>query len=100
MGGHCIAPQGYIVDMRHMKRIVEFDEKAKLVTVEAGATWTDLIQFLDPYGLSPDTMQSYSSFSGTSQFCGFPFSSMIISIILYLAQSGWNGECECSRHHK
>lgn len=33
------------------------------MTAETGAQWTDLIRYLNDFGLSPRTMQSYSSFS-------------------------------------
>lgn len=63
MGGHCIARCGYIIDMTHMNRITSFDEENHLVTVQAGATWSDLIKYLNQFGQSPTTLQSYSSFA-------------------------------------
>ena len=61
---------GFIIDMKFMNRISEFDEISGLITVQPGATWSDLIKFLNHYGRSPATLQSYSSFSigGTLSF--------------------------------
>eukprot|EP00761_Pharyngomonas_kirbyi_P001944 gb/GECH01001948.1/.p1 GENE.gb/GECH01001948.1/~~gb/GECH01001948.1/.p1 ORF type:complete len:1428 (+),score=196.76 gb/GECH01001948.1/:1-4284(+) len=63
MGGHTIAPEGYIISMKHYKKVIKYNEEDQLVTVEPGATWNDLILYLNQYGMSPMTMQSYSSFS-------------------------------------
>jgi hypothetical protein len=60
MGGHCIGHAGYILDMKHMNRIIHISDT---VLVETGASWTDLIRALNVHGLSVETMQSYSSFS-------------------------------------
>jgi FAD/FMN-containing dehydrogenase len=46
-------------------RIGKKDDVKEKMTVftQPGATWGDLIEFLNPYGYSPKTMQSYCSFS-------------------------------------
>jgi hypothetical protein len=62
MGGHTIAPGGYVLDMAHFDRLA-YDPATELVTAGTGAHWTDLIRYLNQFGLSPRTMQSYSSFS-------------------------------------
>jgi FAD/FMN-containing dehydrogenase len=62
MGGHTIAPGGYVLDMRHFDRLA-YDPATELVSAGTGAHWTDLIYYLNQFGLSPRTMQSYSSFS-------------------------------------
>lgn len=62
MGGHTIAPGGIAIQMlgfRHM----EFDEKSEVLTVGAGALWSDVIPFLDERGRSVSVMQSNNSFS-------------------------------------
>ncbi|XWV24663.1 oxidoreductase FAD-binding [Tupanvirus deep ocean] len=63
MGGHTIIENGYLINMRYMNRIIDFNHDKKYVTVQPGMTWSDLIKFLNEYGLSPMTLQSYSSFS-------------------------------------
>ena len=42
---------------------MSFDSHAALVTCGPGCTWADLIRYLNRFGMSPRTMQSYSSFS-------------------------------------
>lgn len=63
MGGHTIATNGIILDMKYFNHVIDFDSNNMNITVEPGMTWTELIYFLDSYGLSPMTLQSYSSFS-------------------------------------
>ena len=42
---------------------MSFDHQTGLVTCGPGCTWSDLIRYLNNFGMSPHTMQSYSSFS-------------------------------------
>ena len=39
MGGQQFLQGGMALDMRGMNRILDFDQDAGLITVEAGATW-------------------------------------------------------------
>lgn len=63
MGGHTIAKGGYQFDMLRFNRVVKFSEQDMEIVVEPGIIWSDLILYLDEYGLSPMILQSYSSFS-------------------------------------
>ena len=63
MGGHTISPKGYVIDMAKLNRVVSVDVTRQLAVVQPGAQWSDLIYHLNQYGLSPRTMQSYSTFS-------------------------------------
>lgn len=63
MGGQTIARNGYVVDMKFMNHIVDFNKEQKYIVVEPGITWSDLIRYVNDYGLSPKILQSYSSFS-------------------------------------
>lgn len=63
MGGHTLNKDGYVIDTSLLDRILKFDEEKKLVTVEPGVKWSEVIHFLNKFGLSPLTLQSYSSFS-------------------------------------
>lgn len=63
MGGHTIAPNGFIIDMKKMNHILNLDRINNIVTVESGITWLRLIYFLNKYGYSPEILQSYASFS-------------------------------------
>lgn len=62
MGGHTIASGGYVIDTKFLTEI-RYDADQKAVAVGPGATWADLIRFLNPLGLAPEIMQSYCSFS-------------------------------------
>jgi len=42
---------------------IEFDPETTKCVTQPGAMWADLIRELNPYGYSPRTMQSYSTFS-------------------------------------
>lgn len=49
------------VDLQNFKDIISFDKK--VVTVQAGCTWKDVLKFLSPKGYSVRAMQSYSDFT-------------------------------------
>src|SRR5690625_1876618 len=51
-GGHTMYPNATMIDMKQYNKILDFDEKNKLITVQAGATWDDIQQFINPYGLA------------------------------------------------
>jgi FAD/FMN-containing dehydrogenase len=63
MGGQTAAALGLHLDMRRMNRLLHFDPTARTVRVQAGMTWRDLQDVLDPAGLSVKSMQSYSNFT-------------------------------------
>ena len=63
MGGHTMNNNGYIIETLKFNKVLYFNPKKLEITVEPGLIWTDLILYLDKYGLSPMTLQSYSSFS-------------------------------------
>jgi FAD/FMN-containing dehydrogenase len=44
MGGQQFLQGGMALDMRGMNRILDFDQEAGLITVEAGATWPELMR--------------------------------------------------------
>ena len=62
MGGHTIYPDGIVIDMLPWKSM-ELDESGDILKVQAGATWKDVIEHLDPRGRSVAVMQSNNSFS-------------------------------------
>jgi hypothetical protein len=102
MGGHTIAKNGLILDMKYFNHILEFDPQNMIITVEPGMTWSQLICYLDCYGLSPMTLQSYSSFSigGTISVNahGITNDSGIYGSIISLGIINWKNEIiECCR---
>jgi FAD/FMN-containing dehydrogenase len=62
-GGQTACTGCLFIDIKGMNRVLELDSQAKTVTVEAGATWRQLQEFLDPKDLSPKIMQSFSNFT-------------------------------------
>lgn len=62
MGGHTMARGGYVLDTKCLNS-VDVDVQKRTATVGPGCLWSDLIFQLNEHGLSPRTMQSYSSFS-------------------------------------
>jgi FAD/FMN-containing dehydrogenase len=62
MGGHAIYPGGIMIDMLRFNRM-ELSEDRNILHVQAGATWADIIPYLDARGRSVSVMQSNNSFS-------------------------------------
>lgn len=63
MGGQ-IAHEGALhLDMRSMNRVVAFDPERRSLRVQAGITWRDIQDAIDPHGLAVAIMQSYSNFT-------------------------------------
>ena len=63
MGGQIGADQSLHIDMRAMNEILELNVAERWVRVEAGATWRDVIEAIDPHELSVQVMQSYANFT-------------------------------------
>ncbi|MGM7666322.1 FAD-binding oxidoreductase [Microbacterium sp. A93] len=57
MGGQASYPGGLVVDMRELDAIT-VNEHARTVTVQAGATWHQVLEAVHPVGLSVSTMPS------------------------------------------
>ncbi len=102
MGAHTIANGGIVVDMLSFRQM-ELDAGRKILHVQAGARWHDVIRFLNARGLSVEIMQSNDDFTvGGSisvnchgwQFARPPIASSVESFRLMLA----NGSVvKCSR---
>lgn len=63
MGGQTAIADGCQLDMRSMRRLIQFDPARKTVRVQAGMRWRDLQTLIDPHGLAVQTMQSYANFT-------------------------------------
>lgn len=63
MGGQTAIALGLHLDMRRMKSLLHLDPAARTVRVQAGMTWRDLQDALDPVGLAVKSMQSFSNFT-------------------------------------
>ncbi len=62
MGGHTLYPGALVVDMRVFHGM-ELDEKTLTLTVGSGATWAEVIPYLDKYGFAVAVMQSNNDFT-------------------------------------
>jgi len=63
MGGQAWCNDGIVIDMKHLNAITAFDPENKIITIQAGACWRDVQEFLEKYQLTVMIMQSYNDFS-------------------------------------
>ena len=63
MGGQVAAPDSLHLDMRRMNRVLALDAEQRVIRVQAGISWRDVQDAIDPHGLSVSIMQSYSNFT-------------------------------------
>jgi FAD/FMN-containing dehydrogenase len=63
MGGQTATEGALHLDMRHFDRVLRFSKEGKEITVQSGITWRKLQEYIDPYGLSVQIMQSYTNFT-------------------------------------
>lgn len=62
-GGQTVSEGGLFIDTRDFNKVVKLSLTENLVTVEPGITWRRLLEYVDPYNLSPKIMQTYSDFT-------------------------------------
>jgi FAD/FMN-containing dehydrogenase len=63
MGGQIATAGALFIDMRAFNRILELSPSAKTIRVQAGASWRQVQEAIDPAGLSVEVMQSYANFT-------------------------------------
>jgi len=63
MGGQSLYSDSIAIDMLPFDRIISLDEANKILTVQSGATWSDIQQYLNPYGLAVLAMQGPNVFT-------------------------------------
>ncbi len=63
MGGQTASERAVQLDMREFNKILAFSEERKEITVQSGARWRDIQDYIDPYNLSVKIMQTYSNFT-------------------------------------
>lgn len=63
MGGQTATESALFIDMRDFDSIVSFSAKDRLITVQAGITWREVQEFIDPHDLSVSIMQTYANFT-------------------------------------
>lgn len=62
-GGQTLYPGGIMLDMKQYNKILNLDEKNKLITVQSGVTWADIQSYINPYGLALKVSQSQNIFT-------------------------------------
>jgi FAD/FMN-containing dehydrogenase len=62
-GGHTYYKESIVLDMKTFNKILEIDKQHKRIKVEAGATWEDVQEAIQPYGLALKVTQSQSIFT-------------------------------------
>jgi FAD/FMN-containing dehydrogenase len=63
MGGQTLYPGAVAFDMLQFNKILSLDETNKILTVQSGATWSNIQQFLNPQGLAVLAMQGPNIFT-------------------------------------
>jgi FAD/FMN-containing dehydrogenase len=63
MGGQVAVRHGLHLDMRQFNQLVWLRSSARAVRVQAGMTWRDLQEHLDPHDLAVRVMQSFANFT-------------------------------------
>lgn len=63
MGGQAFYNDALVLDMMQFNRIISLDEEKSIVTVESGATWHQLQEYLHPKNLAVKAMQSTDIFT-------------------------------------
>lgn len=62
-GGQTRARSATQINLQSINHIVAFDYEKKQITVQAGATWRQVQEYIDRYDLSIRVMQSYNDFT-------------------------------------
>ncbi len=62
-GGQIAYPGGLVIDTTNLNNIIAFDFEKKQITVQPGIRWRDIQDYIDPFDLSVQVMQSYNDFT-------------------------------------
>lgn len=62
-GGQIATEGALFLDMRALRAVLAIDQAARTITVQAGATWREIMEAIDPLDLSPKIMQSFFNFT-------------------------------------
>lgn len=63
MGGHAFYEDALMLDMTSFDDVIAVDPAARTITVQSGATWSDVIEAANPHHLSVGVMQAYNGFT-------------------------------------
>lgn len=62
-GGQTFYPDSTVIDMKKYNKILDYEPKKKLITVQSGATWADIQKVINPDGLAIREQQSQDIFT-------------------------------------
>lgn len=62
-GGHAFYTASLHLDMTQLNQVLSLDEKEKTIRVQSGATWKQIQDHINPYGLAVKVMQSSNIFT-------------------------------------
>jgi len=62
-GGQTYYPGAVMIDTKPFHKVIDFQPEKKRITVQSGATWDDIQQYINPYGLAVKVMQSQNIFT-------------------------------------
>lgn len=62
-GGQTATEHSVQIDMRRFNQVLAFDPAQKTITVQAGITWREIQEKIDPSNLSVSIMQTYANFT-------------------------------------
>jgi FAD/FMN-containing dehydrogenase len=62
-GGQTAYPNGIVLDMTSFNRILKLDQYQKVLTVQSGATWEQIQDYVNPYGLAVEVQQASNIFT-------------------------------------
>lgn len=62
-GGHSFCEKGIVIDMRSLNRILKIDPVEKVIVVQAGVTWEEIQDAINPYKLAIKIMQASNIFT-------------------------------------
>jgi hypothetical protein len=62
-GGQTATEHSVQIDMRRFNQVLAFDPAQKIITVQAGITWREIQERIDPSNLSVSIMQTYANFT-------------------------------------
>jgi decaprenylphospho-beta-D-ribofuranose 2-oxidase len=62
-GGQTAAPNAILIDMTRFNQIRYLDRKTKVITVESGATWAQVQDYANQYGLAVEVQQASNIFT-------------------------------------
>jgi len=62
-GGQIAYPDALVIDMTDLNQVVCFNPEERRITIQTGATWSQVQHCIDRYNLSVCVMQSYNDFT-------------------------------------